>query len=193
MGSGFDVQLHDFNPGITPNGVFWIVSVPDDAVEISGNSLTVRFADIPNVDQLQFPGGNGTAPVTVSYQATYTKIGPPRKVRPTSSDPLSPFHWAGKMWMATNAGTFSVTYKDGSFSAQGSFSSSGNFGEMGTERNGSFLEPEDQVTATGSSSLKQGQMTSAGVTSQLNTNMTAQQWGSSPRLKGRVILKGSYR
>jgi hypothetical protein len=169
------------------------VSVPDDAVEISGDSLTDRFEDIPNVDQLQFPGGNGTAPVTVTYEATYTKIGAPRKVRPTSSDPLSPFHWAGKMWMATNSGTFSVTYKDGSFSAQGSFSSSGNFGEMGTERNGSFLEPEDQVTAAGSSSLKQGQMSSAGVESRVNANVTVQERGGFPRLKGRVMLRGSYR
>jgi hypothetical protein len=51
---------------------------------------------------------------------------------------------------ATNSGTFSVAYDDGSFSASGNFSSSGNFGEMGTERNGVFVrqnevrEREDQ-------------------------------------------------
>jgi hypothetical protein len=48
------------------------------------------------------------------------------------------------MWMATNSGTFSMAYNDGSFSAHGSFTSSGNFGEMGTERNGSFVEHEDE-------------------------------------------------
>jgi hypothetical protein len=143
VGSGFDKQLHDFNPGITPNGVFWIVSVPDDAVEINGDSLTIRLKDVPNVDQLKFPGGTGTAPVKVTFEATYTAIGSPRTVRPTSRDPLSPFNWAGEMSMATNSGTFSLSYTDGSFSASGSFSSQGNFGEKGTERNGLFVERED--------------------------------------------------
>jgi hypothetical protein len=143
VGSGFDLQLHDFNPGITPNGVFWIVSVPDEAVGITSDSLTIRFKDVPSVDQLKFPGGTGTAPVTVTFEATYTKTGSPRRVRPASRDPLSPFNWAGEMWMATNSGTFSLSYTGGSFSASGSFSSSGNFGEMGTERNGSFVERED--------------------------------------------------
>ena len=45
---------------------------------------------------------------------------------------------------ATNSGNFSLAYKDGSFSAQGSFSSQGNFGEIGRERNGSFVRHEDQ-------------------------------------------------
>jgi hypothetical protein len=132
------------NPGITPNGVFWMVQVPDEAVEISGDTLTVHLKNVPVVDQFFFPGGTGNVPATVSFDVTFTKSGRPRRVRPTSSDPLSAFNWAGKMWMATNSGTFSMAYNDGSFSAHGSFTSSGNFGEMGTERNGSFVEHEDE-------------------------------------------------
>ena len=143
-------QVHDFNPGITPNGVFWIVEVPDDAVKISpdGETLTIHLENVPVVDQGSFPAGTGTTPATASFAITYTKSGAPRHVHPTSDDPLSPFTWAGKMWTATNSGTFSVQYNaPGGFSAQGSFSSdflpAGNFGEMGTERNGSFVERED--------------------------------------------------
>lgn len=142
-------QVHDFNPGITPNGVFWIVEVPDDAVKISpdGETLTIHLENVPVVDQGSFPAGTGTTPATVSFDITYTKSGAPRHVRPTSRDPVSPFNWAGEMWTATNSGTFSVAYNDKSFSAQGTFSSdflpAGNFGEMGTERNGSFVERED--------------------------------------------------
>jgi hypothetical protein len=62
---------------------------------------------------------------------------------PLDGDPLSPFTWAGEIWDATNSGTFFVRYMDGRFSASGSFSSSGNFGEMGTERNGSFVKEDD--------------------------------------------------
>lgn len=82
-------------------------------------------------------------PVKVSFDVTYTKSGKPRRIIPATRDPLSPLNWAGEMWEATNSGTFSVAYDDGTFSASGSFSSSGNFGEMGTERNGSFLRAED--------------------------------------------------
>lgn len=48
------------------------------------------------------------------------------------------------MWDATNSGSFSVAYDDGTFSASGTFGSSGNFGEMGTERNGFFVHHEEQ-------------------------------------------------
>ena len=82
-----------------------------------------------------------------SFDITYTKTpGSARRVRPSTDDPLSPLNWAGKMWNATNSGSFSVAYDDGTFSASGTFSSgsSGNFGEMGTERNGFFVHHEEQ-------------------------------------------------
>jgi hypothetical protein len=98
------------------------------------------------VDQFQFPGGAGGnlgiagVPATLSFDITYSKSGASRHVAPTSTDPLSPFNWEGEMWEAMNSGTFSLAYNDGTFSAQGSFDSAGNFGEIGFERNGSFVE-----------------------------------------------------
>ena len=82
-----------------------------------------------------------------SFDITYTKTpGTARRVRPSTDDPLSPVNWAGKMWDATNSGSFSVAYDDGTFSASGTFSSGSpaNFGEMGTERNGFFVHHEEE-------------------------------------------------
>lgn len=80
-----------------------------------------------------------------SFDITYTKTpGTARRIRPSTDDPLSPLNWAGKMWDATNSGSFSVAYDDGTFSASGTFGSSGNFGEMGRERNGFFVHHEEQ-------------------------------------------------
>jgi len=80
-----------------------------------------------------------------SFDIIYTKTpGTARRIRPSTDDPLSPLNWAGKMWNATNSGSFSVAYDDGTFSASGTFGSSGNFGEMGTERNGFFVHHEEQ-------------------------------------------------
>ena len=141
-------QVHDFNPGIGSNGLFWVVQVPDDAVKVTDDTVTISLKNVAIVDQHQFNFGVGASgdPATVSFDITYQKTpGTQRRVRPTSADPLSPFAWAGKMWMATNSGTFSVTYKDGSFSAQGSFSSAGNFGELGTERNGAFVRHRHEI------------------------------------------------
>jgi hypothetical protein len=160
------------------------VKVPDDAVVINGDSLTIHFKDVLNVDQLRFPGGTGTAPVKVTFEATYTKTGSARSVRPTSRDPLSPFNWAGNMWMATNSGTFSVSYTDGSFSASGSFSSSGNFGEMGTERNGSFVTDDDHAAANTDFSSSESQTTETELNQMTANQSTGVRYP--PRLKGRV-------
>jgi hypothetical protein len=180
--------VHDFNAGIAPNGLFWIVQIPDDAVVVTDNTLTIHLKNVAVIDQLQFPApvaGLPGIPATMSFDITYTKSGKPRQVQPTSADPLSPFTWAGEMWMATNAGTFSVRSQDGSFSAKGSFSSSGNFGEMGTERNGSFAR--DEMAAAGSV---------LSPVEPVQTSSTEDQWTDGagpaenwPKLKGRVPVR----
>ena len=144
-----------------PNGLFWIVKVPDSAVQISpdGNTLTIHLENVPVVDAVRFPppvpSNFASDEVNISpyqlmrarasFDITYTKTpGTARRIRPSTDDSLSPLNWAGKMWDATNSGSFSVTYDDGMFSASGTFGSSGNFGEMGTERNGFFVHHEEQ-------------------------------------------------
>ena len=168
------------------------MKVPDSAVQISGDTLTIHLVDVPVVDALTFPPPlppppeSGISPVTltpatVSFDITYTKSGLPRELRPESRDPLSPLNWRGEMWDASNSGTFSLTYKDGSFSASGSFSSQGNFGEMGTEQNGVFVD-RDEKNASGvqnASSETQVSQTSQGAKQSVKTVL----------LKGHVPVK----
>jgi hypothetical protein len=124
------------------------LQIPDDAVKVTDNTVSISLKNASVVDQFTFPGGAGNnlgiagVPATLSFDITYSKSGARRRVEPTTTDPLSPFNWEGEMWDATNSGTFTLAYTDGSFSAQGSFDSAGNFGEMGFERNGSFVEEE---------------------------------------------------
>jgi hypothetical protein len=181
-------QVHDFNGGTAPNGLFWIVQIPDDAVVITDNTLTIRLENVPVIDQLQFPpavAGLPGIPATMSFNITYTKSGKPRNVQPTSADPLSPFAWAGEMSMATNSGTFSVRHQDGSFSATGSFSSSGNFGEMGTERNGSFVQNE--MAAAGPELRPFEAVQTSSIEDQWNES--AGQPDNSPKFKARVPVR----
>jgi hypothetical protein len=118
------------------------VRIPNDAVVISGDTLTIHVANLAIADEIAFLG-TARIPSTLSFDITYTKSGKPRTVVPTANNSISAFHWAGEMWKATNSGTFSVAYNDGSFSATGSFSSSGLFGEMGRERNGVFVDADN--------------------------------------------------
>ena len=127
-----------------------------------GNTLTIHLENVPVVDAFRFPPPvpNNIAPDEVnispyqlirartSFDITYTKTpGTARRISPSTDDPLSPLNWAGKMWDATNSGSFSLAYDDGTFSASGTFSSgsgpSQNFGEMGTERNGFFVHHDE--------------------------------------------------
>jgi hypothetical protein len=147
-------QLHDFSPYLLPNGLFWTVKVPNNALTINADgSITLHLVDVPVDDAFTFPPPQqavpGISPIQLipaklSLDITYLKGGNPRHVRPTSHDPLSPLNWAGMMWDSTNSGTFSLSYDDGSFSASGSFASNGNFGEMGFERNGVFVRDEGE-------------------------------------------------
>jgi hypothetical protein len=190
--------LHDFSPGILPSGLFWIVKVPDSAVQISpdGSSLHIHLEQVPEIDAFTFPPGTGngitlfpTVPATASFDVTYTKTGNRRHIRPTSRDPLSPFNWAGEMSDATNSGTFSVTYAGGGFSASGSFSSSGNFGEMGTERNGSFVREDDfenQADDEARSAAALKSPSGGTAISQLSGNQS-QANENAPQLKGRLL------
>jgi hypothetical protein len=187
-------QVHDFNPGIGANGLFWIIQVPDDAVTVDDDTLTISLKNVAVVDQFTFPNAGGInlgtsgIPATVSFSITYQKSGYPRRVRPTSEDPLSPFNWAGEMWKATNSGTFSVAYGDGTFSAQGSFTSGANFGEMGTERNGSFVRREDRDEGAAAATLLLPGLTPTSVTGgQLSASAT--QPANSPKFRGKVPVE----
>ena len=168
------------------------MKVPDSAVQISDDTLTIHLTDVPVVDAFTFPPAlppapeNGISPVTliparISFDITYTKSGTPRQIRPASRDPLSPLNWGGEMWDATNSGTFSLHYNDGSFSASGDFSSQGNFGEMGTEHNGVFVD-HDEKSASGIGGGKSSEV-------QAQTSQGAKQAGKTVLLKGHVPVK----
>lgn len=109
--------------------------------------MTIRLRNVPDIDTFTFydpqPPTLPGVPTMVSIEQTYVRSGSPRRVRPISTDPTSPFNWAGEMWKATASIRFSAAYTDGSFSVQGEGNSSPtDFGQMGFEHNGVFLQDE---------------------------------------------------
>lgn len=181
------------------------MQIPDDAVTITDDTVTISLKNASVVDQFSFPGGAGNnlgiagVPATLSFDITYSKSGARRHVEPTSSDSLSPFNWEGEISEATNSGTFSLAYNDGTFSAQGSFASAGNFGEMGFERNGSFVEDEGGAQAHAASvpgSAKPAATSATPTTAQNQPNIGlaqnaqgAQQPPSGPKFRGKIPIR----
>jgi hypothetical protein len=45
-------QIHDYNPGIAPNGLFWIISAPSDVVQFDLDAATasLRMRNVPVMD-----------------------------------------------------------------------------------------------------------------------------------------------
>ena len=174
-----------------------------------GNTLTIHLENVPVVDAFTFPPPvpNNFAPDEVnispyqliraraSFDITYAKTkGTARHIRPATDDPLSPLNWAGRMWDATNSGSFSVAYDDGTFSASGTFASSGNFGEMGTERNGVFAHQDEEGDNNDVDAEAQSLSlpTQSALMSQLSATANTKKQVTFALLRGRVPVKISH-
>ena len=130
------MQLHDFNGGIQPSGLFWIVQVPDSALTMEGLTVKLHVVNANVIDDFQFfaPGG---VPATVSYDVTWTATSNMQILKPLSSDPMDPSNFAAQLHPAI--ATISFSGSEAGFSVKGTGSSQGIFAEMGTEQNGVFL------------------------------------------------------
>ena len=153
-------QVHDISPGNGENiddpdpvfhlpGLFWLVRLDDDAFEVDyeDGRLTadLKVQKLLEFDRFQLLGPGNVA-MHLTFDTTYSTTGKPTVRVPLSSDPLSPFNWAGKMWEATAKGKFSASSDDGSFSVTGKMDSAlateGAPGHMGYEQNGVFVGSE---------------------------------------------------
>jgi hypothetical protein len=139
-GSGLTVQVHDYQPGIAPSGLFWTVPMSDAAFQRTG--LVARYAvtDLPVLDSFQIFGPD-EVPGLVTFDMTFEASGPMRHLRPGSTDPADPTAFAAELRDAATTGTFSgssVTELGGDpFSFSGT--ATGIWGELGKERNGFYL------------------------------------------------------
>lgn len=83
-------QIHDYSPGISPNGLFWLVSAPHDAVQVrlGSGTASVQMTDVPVLDAHDIAnaltGGAGLAnppippiaavPATVSFDIEWSNV-----------------------------------------------------------------------------------------------------------------------
>ena len=83
--------------------------------------------------------GPGTEYSNATFDLTWTPSGEVQHFRPGSSDPTNPSNFAADMRLATATGSFTVIQYGVTYTINNA-SSAGVFAEMGTERNGLFLQ-----------------------------------------------------
>jgi hypothetical protein len=132
--------VHDFNGGITPSGLFWIVELPERAFRVSrdGRRATLEAHDVAVLDSFQFLGPN-VVPATVSFEITW-RATERRQLRGkgTAVPPTDPAAFLGRFAAARSTARFSGSELGFSFRSEDA-DTDGTFAELGFERNGVFL------------------------------------------------------
>ena len=134
-------QVHDFNAGILPSGLFWVVELPEDAFRVShdGRRATLDADDVCVIDSFQIfaPGG---VPATVSFTVRWEATGP-RELRGKglTVPPTDPAAFLGRFATARATASISGAEIGFSFRSNPGVNSDRGFAELGPERNGVFL------------------------------------------------------
>ena len=134
----FSNQVHDFDPGIAANGLFWTVPLPPGSVKsnpgsgvaslVVNNQMVIDYHDIPNA-LLQGPSNPATVSFVVNWHQGSQKV----KIR-NAADGFAAELIQNSATMSWSAVTQGVSYfsgpEDTSFSV---------FAFVGHERNGVFF------------------------------------------------------
>jgi hypothetical protein len=138
---GSGSQVHDFNLGIPPSGLFWTGTIDDHEFRIDhrGRRAVLELRDMPVLDSFQFLGPN-VIPATNSLRVEWEATGP-RVARGegASVPPTDPAAFRGRFAFARATGRFTGEELGFAFESNRGVSSDSGFAELGTERNGAFL------------------------------------------------------
>jgi hypothetical protein len=131
--------VHDFNPGILPSGLFWVVQLPRDAFTVShdGRRASLEAEDVCVLDSFQFLGPTSVAAsvsFTVRWEATGRRE---RRGRGSAVPATDPAAFLGRFAPARATGVFSGSEVGFGFHGRGDTDDT--FAELGPERNGVFL------------------------------------------------------
>jgi len=143
------VQIHDFNPGITPSGLFWTIPFPASQVSINlDNGTASMWATDWTIDDYTNIGNSlGDVPPlpvlsgTVSFKVNWTANGKPTQMPNTATPTDSGFaglfiNSKAQLWWSADepAGNFK-------FESDPADTSKSISGVIGKERNGRFYPP----------------------------------------------------
>ena len=134
----FENQIHDYNPGIASNGVFWTIAVADSAVDVNPGAGRASFTarDLPMPDYGDFvnsilPGSS--VPATVSFDIRWHDIDERDNRKNTGDD------FAGEFVTTKATAEWSSRQEGFEFQSDPAATSVSEHAIVGHERNGVFF------------------------------------------------------
>ena len=132
----FEGQIHDHNPGISEEGLFWTLLISPDSVSIHDGWARMCVNDLPMPDMRSFENAVARGPMlpsTVAFEMHWDTAGRRRRARDRENRFVFDFREADSKiwWKAVQRG---VTYESDPAST-----SSTVFAALGHERNGVFF------------------------------------------------------
>jgi hypothetical protein len=135
-------QIHDYNGGIPPSGLFWTVALPRGAFTMSrkGRSARLHLREVCTIDSFVFAGANST-PADLDLSVRWEATGPAEELGSGAGVPdTDPAAFLGTFRTARARGTFAGIELGYGFRTRGTATSDLGFAEFGFERNGVFLD-----------------------------------------------------
>lgn len=133
-------QVHDFAPPIAPNGLFWTVLIPDDAVtiDLAAGTAELHVRSLEMLDSYTIPNnlaGGPAEPATVDFDLTWSD--------PTAVQSLvnGEHGFAGTFLEVASTLQWSAQTAGFAFASDPARASESLFGLIGYEANGVFFEP----------------------------------------------------
>lgn len=131
-------QVHDFSPGISSNGLFWIQPTADHTVDGDLEEREAFFrADLKELDAGNIANalhGGPTVPGTVSFRMRWTGTGEPVSFTNATE------RFTGKFLFSNVSISWSARTEGFSFKSDPASTSVSVAGIMGQERNGVFFD-----------------------------------------------------
>jgi len=134
----FENQIHDYNPGIAPNGVFWTIAVPDSVVDVNPGvgRAAFRASDLRMPDFHDFVSSIYPAesePATVSFDIRWHDVQERTNRRNTTDD------FAGEFVVTKATAEWSARQAGFEFVSDPAATSVSEHAIVGHERNGVFF------------------------------------------------------
>lgn len=130
-------QIHSFHPTIAPNGLYWTVAIPSDALRLTADGRQAEFEvrDLAVIDQPTAPLPGPTYPAVVSARARWRGSGDLLGF----TDPANRFRlqfYRAEAWVEFTAEAPDLGFR---FTSAPLPTSESLFAMLGSERNGAFF------------------------------------------------------
>ena len=136
--NNFSNQVHDFNPGIAPSGLFWTIRIPDEnaKIDLEAATASLELSDLELGDHFNVPNSllrGPFVPADASFQMHWSGV--VQRVHLHDDQNTFDAHVIeDTATMAMSARTSSFTFVSDPESTSTSV-----FAEIGKERNGVFF------------------------------------------------------